>query len=465
MGGCTKKIEPDLSVLKTGATDTEGSIPVTRPNLNKDMDIFIDSTPSMKGFAAKEAPSEGFISILKGINSISTSLSGTTGVVSYYGFGKHSYKITQNQFNSAIRQDFYSEDDNNKETNLEAVFSQVAKKFEANKGSKGYMGIIISDFFGQDSNFTPVLDKIKKNYLEKDMAIGILAVRSYFDGTVFDIDRLSGGKLYKSEKGNNKSYRPFYVALLGRYEDVNSFYSQVDEQAMKGIKDQRYFEIYSKDMVNGNVSFLQQVTDIRTINSDGSDKNMKARIQNYIDYKNKYAGNNVQFFKVSSLAKKNDKESIDVIHSKVRLNTVNGTRLFYYINGGKNISANASGNLVNMTVSIEKADNNGKFEVYDKPGVLEKDSCFAEFKDGEMEYTLKLKTGEIENGWYRIKASFNLRTDILTPIMPEEWNMKNETASNYGTSTIYIYNLLEGIYSMSDKKSLDIGELYYYIKK
>ncbi|HBK21191.1 MAG TPA: hypothetical protein DDZ60_01330, partial [Planktothrix sp. UBA10369] len=139
----------------------------------------------------------------------------------YYRFGKTKELIAGN--NGAIEArspNFYDLYNKNLfETNLKTVIP--------NPNQANQLSIIVTDLYTdpQQSQINQILDPIKNNFSpNSNYAVGILAFRSQFDGTIFDIGLGDQEQNYTTNSKDPKTFRPFYIMVLGDYSLVHKFF-------------------------------------------------------------------------------------------------------------------------------------------------------------------------------------------------------------------------------------------------
>jgi hypothetical protein len=57
--------------------------------------------------------------------------------------------------------------------------------------------------------------------------VGILAIRSEFNGMIYDIKIKDDDRLYKTVFGKENTYHPFYIMMLGERQQIVSYYEQL----------------------------------------------------------------------------------------------------------------------------------------------------------------------------------------------------------------------------------------------
>ncbi len=425
---------------------------------NIDFDVYIDSTASMGGYAVSGI-STGYVSALTGISSMAASLSGTLGSVQYHSFGVNIVKISQEQFMNARNQSFYI---NNPANSKRTFISEVIKKSVAGfaKSSqkaegRSNMSIIITDLFEDNSNVDPLINYIKKDCGQSDISIGVLALKSCFKGRVYDIGRNINGKPYESDLKDSRTYRPFYVLMIGKAGDVCSFYEQLDKLCFSSMpQDSKYFELINKNSVERSGQ-LGKESEIIT------QKGKRQRIKADGQVKPDSDDNRVECFR-AYISGVPDKDRLsETISSTFEVNPIAYSRLKYAIDTGKNIYGDKD-SLIKVSAKVERYENK-KYKAVAADQVDLKVTK-ATVENGKVKTCLSVNPYDLRQGYYRIDLVVSYNGELLRPVVPEDWNMKDEDDPLFGRKTIYLYNLLEGFYNLFKNDHESLAEVYYYLK-
>ncbi|WP_254172909.1 hypothetical protein [Planktothrix pseudagardhii] len=188
------------------------------PSQPIDVSINIDGTASMLGFVT--IPDSEYNQILGSIERATSSLSDKSSG-KYYRFGIKKEPFQDNNgVIEAQSASFYNLYNSNLfETHLKTV---IPNPHPANQ-----LSIIVTDLYTdpQQSQINQILDPIKNNFNQNlNYAVGIMAFRSQFDGTIFDIGLGKQEKNYTTNSQDSKTFRPFYVLVLGDYSLVHKFF-------------------------------------------------------------------------------------------------------------------------------------------------------------------------------------------------------------------------------------------------
>lgn len=183
--------------------------------------IQIDGTPSMQGFVT--IPTSRYIRTLRLIDTVVTTAFANSQPPQYYRFGMARSRFTDESSSlSAQKPWFY---DRTLEKLLDADLDVAIAPVEGNPREQ--ISIIIVDLYQQDGEIARVLNSLRVNYLEKGLAVGILAVKSEFDGIVYDIGLNNESVQYRTTQNQPEGFQPFYVLVLSTYENVAHFFDRI----------------------------------------------------------------------------------------------------------------------------------------------------------------------------------------------------------------------------------------------
>jgi hypothetical protein len=196
--------------------------------------ILIDGTPSMQGFV-NNLPSSRYVSTLQLIDSVSS-----TGWVSaqselkYYRFGTSKQVLDRATYRRAQLPEFYGNSPDLKVSNIDVAID---------KPKADSLSIIITDLYQKDADITLVQNQLNQKYLQPGYAVGIIAIKSEFKGTIYDVG-LRGQQFEYSTMGQPASkFHPFYVLFLGSHGNIKHFFEQL--KAMNGdLAKQAEFSIF-----------------------------------------------------------------------------------------------------------------------------------------------------------------------------------------------------------------------------
>ena len=179
--------------------------------------LFIDGTPSMKGFIAVNYNNyKFFLENLENIVSVIYKRSD----VEYYRFGKQVYKINRNEFRkSSLEMGFY----NDPITYIDVVIDSAIKwSFE----NKHYL--ILTDLFQQEGDIDKFISKIKE-LASLDIFMGIVSIDADFKGKVYDVSPSAYSFDYEGK-------RPFYLLMFSKNLSViDKIINEISNQIKENV--------------------------------------------------------------------------------------------------------------------------------------------------------------------------------------------------------------------------------------
>lgn len=197
------------------------------------VDICIDATPSMDGFAAPAGSTyRTFIEDLEG-----SLASGVKNVrdLRYFKFGESIREVTREEFRGARNRGFYHEPGIFRATDIELVFrttgdqageprqllANAMRTRAALQTSERRVIVVVTDLFQRDQDVNAIVQQIKARCLsDPRCSVGLMAIPSQFDGTVYDARVPSYA--YRSTS-DPATFRPFYLLMFGPENELRRF--------------------------------------------------------------------------------------------------------------------------------------------------------------------------------------------------------------------------------------------------
>ena len=232
-----------------------------------DLDVYIDGTASMAGYVNYPVTTV-YADALKNIE---RTVAGAwkTENIQYIKFGDNFQTLNREQFLMADKPVFYDQIN----TNLQ----EVVENSDNNK-----MSIIVTDLFQTNQDIESLMLAIKrKSFANADKAVGIIGLKSQFNGTIYDIGKTLASTNYTSNE-DTKSYRPFFLLILGKEADVRLFIDDYKKNYKND--DQIKVALYSKNIGIDNV--VEQVTTSNSNTNKGEKFKLMAKISNLVDDSN-----------------------------------------------------------------------------------------------------------------------------------------------------------------------------------
>jgi hypothetical protein len=195
-------------------------------------EVYVDRTPSMGGFVA--IADSRYAKTLKHIEAAIQSSWPRDNATDFYVFGTESIKIDRNAYiNQAAQNPGYYRYETNFEFNdIEKAIPQPVRE---------RLVVIITDLYQENTDINKVVKALQERYLAQSSgyAVGILGIKSQFNGTIYDIGQNKGSFKYNS--GNQpEQYHPFYVIMLGLYANVEKFFQNLQDLGSDYISDAQF---------------------------------------------------------------------------------------------------------------------------------------------------------------------------------------------------------------------------------
>lgn len=268
--GCEKR--PDVPELPN--FDELAAIP-EKPSESLSVHIYVDATLSMQGFTVPGTTH--YSSIFTKLESAITT-GWSHGKAEFYRFGIQVEQIfDRTTYLKAKTPDFYEDTDINLETRIQEVIDYDIKRIMGNEISNttdedqegdinpdqeisedrkvSHLAVIVTDLFQDQSDINLLVAQLKDKYIKNNLEVGLLGIRSQFDGIVYDMGHGQDPLPHKSEQGKPDTYRPFYLLVLGKYSDIYNYFEQLkksDYPDAQGI-------IFSRYLINSLMSFDEAV--------------------------------------------------------------------------------------------------------------------------------------------------------------------------------------------------------------
>ncbi len=417
---------------------------------NLDVDIYLDGTLSMYGFA-DSAVTTAYVNLISALPGAATAVSGNTGSVRYHCFGDRIAAITQSEFNSATGQKFYRNNPNNRVTNLTQVVEKIAQEQNTPEHpiSAGRVAVAITDLYVDQANIDPLLQVIRDQFAGSGYSVGLVGIRSYYRGQVYDIGRQAAGKPYTSTVDDPTTYRPFYLLLFGTAGDILRFHGQLTKACLDQLPPATvYFELFSRPSTTGDRVLLGSS---RILAANGR----LAHIRPDADFAGKNSHPAVQGFKITTRSG----NVAENIFSTLGVNAIPGTRLDHWLKSAAD--GNGGENWLSVQARVEQLAD-GVF-VFDPAATLRLQECTAAPYGGTIGLRTGINPDDLNRGHYRIILQVTGASAALNPVIPPEWNMRDENDPDYGRKTIYLYHLVEGLYGLYGNSTDDLATVYYYL--
>ena len=232
---------------------------------------YFDATLSMQGFVA--TGSTDYTRILPYLERCV--LEGwPDGKAAFFRFGTKVESINEDVYFLTVRKpEFYEDTDINLETRIQEVIdfemqgvrnsdkanaaedetAPTKTEAEIDTGKKvNRLDVIVTDLFQDKTDINLLFTKLKEKYIKNDLAVGMLGIRSYFDGKVYDLGPGRDPITHKSIREKPETFRPFYLLVIGRHADIEHYFNYfITEDDLPKVET----VIFSRYLVNPLVSF------------------------------------------------------------------------------------------------------------------------------------------------------------------------------------------------------------------
>ena len=230
--------------------------------------IYFDATLSMQGFVVPS--STRYTQICRYLESVIVS-GWENGSVDFFRFGEQVEPIDRNTYLNLSRTGFYENSRIFRETFIQRIIGYEAqlthdeveesgtteevtetatiREETNNNGKVSPLVVIVTDLFQDNRDLTVLVTQLKIQYIQKGYEVGLLGLRSEFDGTVYDLGEAP--LAYRSTPENPETFRPFYLLVIGRHADIANYF---DRLIANGFTDAQTI-IFSRYLVSSLLSF------------------------------------------------------------------------------------------------------------------------------------------------------------------------------------------------------------------
>jgi hypothetical protein len=219
------------------------------PSAAPEIAIHVDGSGSMLGYV--KPTNSRYIQMLEVLDSIFIS----SKPKYYRSGGEKNQQLSRQNFRKADLPDFY--------TGSNPKFPKVSSQLDAaitSPGETKKLLVFVTDLDQNDADVNSLINKIEETYLKdkkNSYAVGILAVKSEFDGTVYTNNpRSRPDFLYNTQGKQPTAYRPFYVIFLGSYPDIVEYYEAIKNSKQELVANAE-FTVFSPKAPVKQVVYLQ----------------------------------------------------------------------------------------------------------------------------------------------------------------------------------------------------------------
>lgn len=215
--GCQKKpVEEVTCAMPEWANSQKNYV----SNQSLKISINIDGSDSMLGYVT--IPNSNYARTIEVL--ASTMLESNNISVEYKRIGDDRI-ITRTNFRQDVKSPVFY---NSPDPTYDPVNSPIQSAIIAPPEGKEKLTVIITDLEADDAG--KVAEALSKNYLHQgriNYTVGIWAVKSQFNGTVFNPNTGRAKYVYNTEGKSSQAYRPFYVLFIGEYDKIKQYFNEI----------------------------------------------------------------------------------------------------------------------------------------------------------------------------------------------------------------------------------------------
>jgi hypothetical protein len=208
------------------------------------VDLFFDATLSMKGFVSTETASTYQLTVPLLERGVIEGWNG--GEATFYKFGDDIAPLLGREYLDATKPQFYGDSKYNKRTFIERVIDRA---------KPDRLTVIVTDLFQDNADVNQLSDKLKQKFIATKLAIGIYAIRSQFDGMVYDVG--SDDYSFKYNSGEKfDTYRPFYLLAFGSHADIAHYFDLLGRSGLSTFPE-KHVLMFSRHLTDHQPSFTR----------------------------------------------------------------------------------------------------------------------------------------------------------------------------------------------------------------
>ncbi|WP_013325767.1 hypothetical protein [Gloeothece verrucosa] len=209
--------------LETNISSVSSSSPL-------EIALHVDGSGSMLGYV--DNPNSRYIQTLDLLDSIFLGQGSRDQVtLSYYrSGGLKNQQLNRQQYRNAFNPDFY--------TGTNPTFPKVSSQLDkaiTPPAKTDKLLVFVTDLEQNGGDVNNLVDTIEKNFFKdkhNQYSVGILAIKSEFNGTIYTTEPRVYSDFYYNTKGEKiDQYRPFYVVFIAPYSDLVYYYEAMKNQA------------------------------------------------------------------------------------------------------------------------------------------------------------------------------------------------------------------------------------------
>lgn len=215
--GCQKT---PLEELSCNIESIQSLVNTQNADNNLDISINVDGSDSMLGYVT--TPNSNY---MRTIELIANSIIERDNITVEYRRIGESQPLTKTRFRQDAQSPiFYNSNDDTYKPITSPIQTVITSPVEGREK----LTMIVTDLEGDDAG--KVFEALTKNYFDRnkqDYTVGIWAVKSQFNGTIFNPNTGKAQFVYNTEGKSPEFYRPFYVLFIGQYEQIANYFEQL----------------------------------------------------------------------------------------------------------------------------------------------------------------------------------------------------------------------------------------------
>ncbi len=385
----------------------------------------------MQGFV-KSQPDSRYRQTLRLIDSASsTGWDNTAAGAKYYRFGTKKQPIDRETFLKAQLPVFYQGGSDFSTSKIDAALSAP---------DKDKLSVILTDLYQKDADVLLIQKLLAQNYLEKGYSIGVIGIKSEFQGTVYDVGIANQDFSYSTAGKSATALHPFYVLLVGSYGNIDHFYDQLLKNGLTAVEHEL--------VVFSSIPVEQAVTLSANEEKAPPRKDIlqpKALNNGQVLVRKQTPSEPVQFLIVTS------KTSNQPINVELPYRRLRGTLL-------------PDPTAIVATSTIKKYQSQSKgFQSNDSQGLQITDW---KITDQSLQFKTKIQADQLDSGIYQ----FNFDVSPTNFMEPDWWNRWNATEGTLnGSKTNNLLPFLRGLQlrtaELVKRQKPVIAKLCYAVQK
>jgi hypothetical protein len=230
------------------SNDIIGSAPAKTGNI--DLDVYIDATTSMEGFAV--SPTSAYSQFLDQLEASALS-SWKNANTKFFKFGQIIRPIERNEFLSAkSNSSFYHEQGVYLKTYIDSV---------VNHTDSSRLSLVVTDLFQDEGDVNVMVESFKNKCFSRGVSVGIIGITSTFNGKVFDVAGFPQGYTLTNKE------RPFYAVVFGNEYNMQLLFNALKTNA--SVKDNQFF-IISNHIIKSYQTDIKKTNDSKALNNKKS---------------------------------------------------------------------------------------------------------------------------------------------------------------------------------------------------